>query len=191
MSEFGVGVEQLHVFQMASGMLVPVGEAAPSVANQAGGTGIGTFFNLLEIGFRLFLGVVAVIAGYYFVIGGVQFMRSAGNPQMLSQARMQIALTAVGLAIALSSQLAVGTVVDFLSGASGGTIVDIGDVANVANQEKKVLPSGSFLGLYGGRAVLCPAAGSTGDAADISKVGGAAAAAQWGYDGTANTCTEK
>ena len=185
MTEVGIGVEQLQVFQAASGMLVPVGEAAPSVANQAGGTGIGTFFNLLEIGFRLFLGVITVIAGYYFAIGGVQFMRSAGNPQMLSQARMQVALAGVGLAIALSSQLAVGTVVDFLSGASGGTIVDIGDVADVANQQEKTLPAGSFLGLYGGRAVLC---------SDEVEAPGAAAGitnGQWEYDASNNECTEK
>ena len=196
MNEFGIGVEQLHVFQAASGMLVPAGDAAPSVANQAGGSGLGTLFNLLEIGFRLVLGVITVVAGYYIAIGGVQFMRAAGNPQMLSQARMQVALAGVGLAIALSSQLVVGTIVDFLSGASGGTIVDIGDVADVENQQKKVLPPGSFLGLYGGRAVLCPA----GDTAtedgnnEITAAGGTAAAAAWGYakgGDDPGVCTEK
>ena len=188
MSEFGIGVEQLHVLQTASGMLVPAGEAAPSVANQAGGTGISTFFNLLEVGFRLFLGIVAVIAGYYFAMAGLKFMRSANDSQMLAQARTQVVLTGVGLVIALSSQLLVGTVVDFLAGASGGAIVDIGDVANVESQIAKTLPAGSFLGLYGGRALLCPPTGSSkadGDAAIAT--GGPAASAAWEFVATSGS----
>ena len=188
MSEFSIGVEQLHVFQTASGMLVPVGEAAPSVTNQAGGTGISTVFNLLEVGFRLFLGIVAVAAGYYFAMAGLKFMRAANDPQMLAQARMQVVFTGVGLVMALSAQLAVGTVVDFVSGASGGAIVDIGDVADLESQTAKTLPAGSFLGLYGGRALLCPQASSSqadGDAAIA--VGGPAASAAWQFVATSGS----
>lgn len=178
MIEISAGVEQLQVIQGASGLLVPVGDAAPSFANQAGEQGVGTLFNLAEMGLRLLLGIIAFAGIIYASYSGFLFMRAAGNPQMLDRARMQLILAVVGVVIALSAQLVVGATIEFVFGASGGTIADVGDVSKVQTSGATV-PSGSFLGIYQGSAVICPSDLSTGgdiDATDPDGAGTASAA---------------
>ena len=174
MIEFGIGVEQLQVAQVVGQMLVPVGDAAPSVANQAGETGVATLFKIIELGTRIFIGLLTSAAVLYAGWGGFLLMRSAGNPQMLEKARMQVILALVGAVIGVSAFLLVGSAIDFISGASGGTIVDVGDVSKVNNEGRKV-PPGSFLGIYGGEAVICPTENPTwgnGDPGDVDEVWG-------------------
>ena len=157
MIENGIGVEQLQVAQALSAILAPVGDAAPSVANQAGETGVSTLFNIIELGTRIFIGLLISAAVLYAGWGGFLLMRSSGNPQMLDKARMQVILSVAGAVVGVSAFLLVGSTVDFISGASGGTVVDVGDVSKV-NNTGRVVPAGSFLGIYGGTAVLCPSA---------------------------------
>ncbi len=155
MIEFGIGVEQLPVAQVMGQMLVLVGDAAPSVADQAGEQGVGTLFNIIELLTRIVIGLLTSAAVVYACYGGFLLMQSAGNPQMLAKARMQIVLSVAGAIVGVSSFLLIGTGIDFISGASGGTVVDVGDVSKV-NNAGRVVPVGSFLGIYGGEAVLCP-----------------------------------
>ncbi len=155
MFDNGIGVEQLQFAYAVAQAVFPVGDAAPSVANQAGETGVDTLFNIIELGTRIFIGLLTSAAVLYAGWGGFLLMRSAGNPQMLEKARMQVILALVGVGIGVSAFLLVGTAIDFISGASGGTVVDVGDVSKVNNTGRQV-PPGSFLGIYGGEAVLCP-----------------------------------
>ena len=180
MIEFGIGVEQLPVAQVMGQMLVPVGDAAPSVADQAGEQGVGTLFNIIELGTRIVIGLLTSAAVVYACYGGFLLMQSAGNPQMLAKARMQIVLSVAGAVVGVSSFLLIGTGIDFISGASGGTVVDVGDVSKVNNAGRNI-PVGSFLGIYGGEAVLCPT-----DAA-VATAWGAEVKAAWTHTAAVTT----
>ena len=192
MIEFGIGVEQLPVAQVMGQMLVPVGDAAPSVANQAGEQGVGTLFNIIELLTRIVIGLLTSAAVIYACYGGFLLMQSAGNPQMLAKARMQIVLSVAGAIVGVSSFLLIGTGIDFISGASGGTVVDVGDVSKV-NNAGRVVPVGSFLGIYGGEAVLCPSGTTVATWSAVTTAG--TVGASWSHTAaTATTdasCTSK
>ncbi len=151
-----IGVEQLQLGQqVVNGLLVPVEEAVREPVNQAGETGLETLFNIIEIFRWTLLGLVIAAAGCYALYGCWLLMRAPGNPQMMDRAKTQIGISFLAAAIATGVFLGIGAGIDLLSSASGGTTFDVGDVSRVNNSGREV-PIGTFLGIYGGSAVLCP-----------------------------------
>lgn len=120
-------------------------------------TGVETIFNILETGIRLLIGAAVLGAVGFCVKGGIDLMRAGGSPQMMEKARNQIIFSGLGAAVAVGSFFFVGTVIDFLSGASGNAIVDPGDLTKQQTTLRKVDANG-FLATYSGQVVLCPPA---------------------------------
>lgn len=66
----------------------------------------GQVSSILQIVFMV-IGVVALI---YLIIAGLKLITSLGNPEALKEARQSIIFAAVGLAVALSAEIIVSTV---------------------------------------------------------------------------------
>ena len=163
MFEGVIGLEQLQLGQQVVSQLVgPVGGVELEPANQAGETGIGTVFNILEIVRWTLLGIVISLAGIFGLWGTILLLRGATNPQVMERAKAQIVVSFVASGIAVGIFVGIGAVIDLMSTASGGTTLDVGDVSKVQNTGR-VVPVGTFLGMYGGKAYLCPSLKTTHD----------------------------
>lgn len=184
MIEAVASVDATIPMSVASDLFGPAGDSSPiDWDNQAGTSGVATFFNIIELGTRIFVGLLTTAAVLYAAYGFFLLMRSAGNPQMMDKAKMQIILSLVGAAGGVAVFLLVGTAIDFIYDASGGTVLDVGDVSRV-NTTTQELPPGAFLGIYGGEAVLCAhSSPSVGDNPIISTApdGITPANAEWVY----------
>lgn len=92
-------------------------------------TSAGTFGSLTAIGslVSLFLNIAYVIAGiillFYFLIGGISMMSSAGqnDPQKLAQAKKTLLSALIGLIIVFASYFIVQFITS-LFGIQGGTV---------------------------------------------------------------------
>lgn len=128
--------------------------------------GVATIFNILETGIRLLIGLAVLGAVGFCVKGGIDLMRAGGSPQMMEKARNQIIFSGLGAAVAVGSFFFVGTVVDFLSDASGGSTSKIGSFERQATIQR--IEAGGFLGVYAGQAISCPTSDSSlANAADV------------------------
>lgn len=178
------GVELVRVLAEAARM-APVDEPAKQFANQAGVSGISTLFNLIEFVIYLFIGFVVLAAVFFFTKGALMMMQAAGNDQLLSRARWQLVLSIAGGGLAASAFFGIGTFIDILYEASGGAIVDVGNISQAQPSGRQV-PPGSFLGIYGGEVILCPAVGSSGPILQTSD-DGTAATATWSFTAASGT----
>lgn len=122
--------------------------------------GVTTIFNILETGIRLLIGLAVLGAVGFCVKGGIDLMRAGGSPQMMEKARNQIIFSGLGAAVAVGSFFFVGTVIDFLSGASGGAVFDPGDITKQQTVGRIVQANG-FIAVYSGNAVTCPPSDTT------------------------------
>ena len=66
--------------------------------------------NLIRIGL-FFAGILAVV---FIIVGGFQYVTSAGNPQSLAKAKSTITLAVIGLIVSLSAFAIVNFVIDSL-----------------------------------------------------------------------------
>lgn len=89
----------------------------------ASGGGPGTDLNLPEVPagldqIKIILGVAFGIIGFmalvYVIIGGLNFIYSSGEPQKAAQARQTIIYALIGLAVSLSAEIIVWTLLDRL-----------------------------------------------------------------------------
>lgn len=158
-----------------------------SVQNQQT-SGVATLFNLLETGIRLLIGFAVLGAVGFIAKGAIDLMRAGGSPQMMEKARNQIVLALGGAAVAVASFFMVGTVIDFLAGASGNAIVDPGSPGIQA--AKQTVQLNGFLGIYGGQGIVCedptPNEATDADAdldatKDVKPDGTLAVTADWKY----------
>lgn len=74
------------------------------------GAGPNSLNNILA----LFFGVIAALAVLSIVIAGFNFVTSDGDPEKVSRSKRTIILALIGLAIALSAELIVFTVLNRL-----------------------------------------------------------------------------
>lgn len=136
-------------------LVEPVGGRADMVLNQET-SGVDTIFALIQtLTQYAIMGVVAVCV-LFFVYGTYLLIRAAGNPQQLERARSQMIYSTVAAALAVGAFLAVGTVLDVADDASGGALIDVGNViVSEEQQTGEIREEGEPLGIYAGRAVRC------------------------------------
>ena len=178
MFEFGMGVAELAVQTGTIESLLVPAEQTIQFENQ---DGVSTIFNIIKTGIRLMIGGAVLIAVGFFVFGAITLMRASGNPQMFEKARNQMIYSVAGAVLASAAFLGVGTAVDFVSGASGGTTVDVGDISSVQQGANTIVNVSGFLGIYNGAAVTCPSTAAGGTALAVSTMSDNAGtlAAQW------------
>ena len=176
---FDFGAELATQAQEAAPALVPVSEQVYRELNQSA---IQTFFNGAEQIIR-WLMVIGVLASVGFCIWGfIQLNRAADNPQMWAKARNQIVFSIVAAAGCTLAFFFIGAGIEFVTGASGGAAVDVGNVGIVKQDTGEIRLEGDFLGMYNGEVILCDDGVATSTVVDGTAVWGWTA----GVDGDAD-----
>lgn len=65
--------------------------------------GTGTLSNALGVGIQIFLIVVIIASLLYMLWGGINWIRSEGDPTKIDAARKQVIYAVIGLSVALLS----------------------------------------------------------------------------------------
>ena len=149
---FEFGAELATQVQDGAPVIVPVGEQVYRELNQSA---IQTFFNGAEQIIRWLMGIGVLVSIGYCIWGFIQLNRAADNPQMWAKARNQIILSIVSAAGSTLAFFFIGAGIEFVTGASGGAAVDVGNVGIVKQDAGEIRLEGDFLGMYNGEVVLC------------------------------------
>lgn len=92
--------------------------AAPVYAASADVTKIETF---IKSAIQVLVTLAGLISAGFFVWGGVGYMTSSGNPEMLDRSKKTILYSAIGLAVVLGAFVLTNIVSDLATGAFGVT----------------------------------------------------------------------
>lgn len=90
--------------------------ASPVYAASADVTKIETFIKSI---IQVLVTLAGLISAGFFVWGGVGYMTSSGNPEMLDRSKKTIAYSGIGLAIVLGAFVLTNIVSDLATGAFG------------------------------------------------------------------------
>lgn len=101
---------QLGVETVRAEGILPTGEKA-SIPDPLKGAGVQ---GVITAGFNIAYGVAGLVAVIYLIIGGYQYMTSAGNPDVSEQAKSTIVNSIIGLIIILTSYLVIRFALDQL-----------------------------------------------------------------------------
>ena len=167
---FEFGAELATQVHDGAPVIVPVGEQVYRELNQSA---IQTFFNGAEQIIRWLMGIGVLVSIGYCIWGFIQLNRAADNPQMWAKARNQIILSIVSAAGCTLAFFFIGAGIEFVTGASGGAAVDVGNVGIVKQDAGEIRLEGDFLGMYNGEVVLCA------DGVDATTVVDSAAVWDW------------
>jgi protein-S-isoprenylcysteine O-methyltransferase Ste14 len=66
-------------------------------------TGGGDFVTLVSNFFKILVGLIAIIAVVFIILGAFQFFTAAGDPEKASRAKQQIIYAVIGLFIAVAA----------------------------------------------------------------------------------------
>ncbi len=78
------------------------GSPVITLPNPLESSGVGSFADLIENITKYIAGVIGMVAILMFVISGIQFVTSAGNPGKIDQAKKTAIYAAIGTGIALA-----------------------------------------------------------------------------------------
>mgnify|MGYP001618031540 FL=1 len=92
--------------------------AVPVYAASADVTKIETF---IKSAIQVLVTLAGLISAGFFVWGGVGYMTSSGNPEMLDRSKKTILYSAIGLAVVLGAFVLTNIVSDLATGAFGAT----------------------------------------------------------------------
>ncbi len=92
--------------------------AVPVYAASADVTKIETF---IKSAIQVLVTLAGLISAGFFVWGGVGYMTSSGNPEMLDRSKKTILYSAIGLAVVLGAFVLTNIVSDLATGAFGVT----------------------------------------------------------------------
>ena len=92
--------------------------ATPVYAASADVTKIETF---IKSAIQVLVTLAGLISAGFFVWGGVGYMTSSGNPEMLDRSKKTILYSAIGLAVVLGAFVLTNIVSDLATGAFGVT----------------------------------------------------------------------
>ncbi|MBI2325858.1 hypothetical protein HYU91_00525 [Candidatus Collierbacteria bacterium] len=92
--------------------------AVPVYAASADVTKIETF---IKSAIQVLVTLAGLISAGFFVWGGVGYMTSSGNPEMLDRSKKTIWYSAIGLAVVLGAFVLTNIVSDLATGAFGVT----------------------------------------------------------------------
>lgn len=149
---FEFGGELAAQLQESAPALVPVGEQVYRELNQSA---IQTFFNGAEQIIRWLMGIGVLVSIGFCIWGFILLNRAADNPQMWAKARNQIVLSIAAAAGCTLAFFFIGAGIEFVTGASGGAAVDVGNVGIAKQETGEIRLEGDFLGLYNGEVILC------------------------------------
>ncbi len=161
------GAELAAQAQQGASAVGPVGEQVYRELNQSA---IATFFNGAEQAIRWMMGIGVMCSIGYCIWGFILLNRAADNPQMWTKARNQIVFSIVSAAGCTLAFFFIGAGIEFVTGASGGAAVDVGNVGIVKQETGEIRLEGDFLGMYGGEVILCADDVDTTTVVDGSKV---------------------
>jgi cation transporter-like permease len=66
-------------------------------------TGGGDFLRIVENFFRILVGLIAIIAVIFIILGAFQFLTAGGNPEAATKAKQQIIYAVIGLFVAAAA----------------------------------------------------------------------------------------
>lgn len=113
---------------VGSGSTTPTGTASNTPTGTTAATGNTTFTNpigfnsvtdLLNAVLNNLMGLIATVAVLFIVIGGIMYVMSGGNSDMITRAKKTWTGAAIGLAIALASPTFLKTIQQILGGSNG------------------------------------------------------------------------
>ena len=181
---FEFGAELATQAQEAAPALVPVSEQVYRELNQSA---IQTFFNGAEQIIRWLMGIGVLASVGFCIWGFIQLNRAADNPQMWAKARSQIVFSIVAAAGCTLAFFFIGAGIEFVTGASGGAAVDVGNVGIVNQDTGEIRLEGDFLGMYNGEVILCDDGVATSTVVDSAPVWGWTAGAPGDADNNDDT----
>lgn len=95
---------------------VPFVFAAPVLAADGN---IGQVENFIRSVIKVIAGLAGLIATGFFVVGGLGYITSSGNPEKLEKSKQTLIWSAVGLAIVIAAFVISNIVTDLATGAFG------------------------------------------------------------------------
>lgn len=95
---------------------VPFVFAAPVLATDGN---VGQVENFIRSVIKVIAGLAGLIATGFFVVGGLGYITSSGNPERLEKSKQTLLWSAVGLAIVIAAFVISNIVTDLATGAFG------------------------------------------------------------------------
>lgn len=96
---------------------------APLILNSsalAAGGSVGQIENFIQSVIQAIAGLAGLVATGFFVLGGLRYITSSGNPEHLERAKRTIMFSATGLAITIAAFVLSNIVTSLATSAFGG-----------------------------------------------------------------------
>ncbi len=108
----------MHILSLFIAIGVPVVLVHPALA--ASGGDISQVENFIRSVIKVIASLAGLIATGFFVVGGLSYITSSGNPEHLDRAKRTILYAAIGLAITIAAFVISNIVTGLATNAFGG-----------------------------------------------------------------------
>ncbi|HET9174460.1 MAG TPA: pilin [Candidatus Saccharimonadales bacterium] len=98
----------------ACAIVVPLLISSPAWAATSNTAGVSNVENFIKSIIAVMTGIAGLIATAFFVVGGIHYITSSGNPMQMEKAKRTITYSALGLAITLAA-FVISTIVTSLA----------------------------------------------------------------------------
>jgi hypothetical protein len=109
-----------HNYKKIAGWFILLSPLFISTKVLAAPAGVGQIQNFLQNVITAIAGLAGMVATGFFVLGGLKYITSSGNPQNLEKAKRTIFFSAAGLVITIAAFVLSSIVSNLASSAFGG-----------------------------------------------------------------------